>query len=61
MIPKVLVPRLTKWWSQHGSKLLSGLHEAIMNLDGSFGLELRLGVCGWVLVQNHELHEKRAP
>jgi len=25
--------------------LLSGLVEAFMDLDGSFGLELRLGVC----------------
>jgi len=25
--------------------LLNGLFEAIMDLDGSFGLELRLGMC----------------
>jgi len=37
--------------------LLSGLLEAIMDLDASFGLELRLGVCEWVLVQDHELHD----
>jgi len=34
----------------------SALLEAIKDLDGSFGLELRLDVCEWVLVQNHELH-----
>jgi len=28
--------------------LLSGLLEAIMDLHGSFGLKLRLGVCEWV-------------
>jgi len=37
--------------------LLSGLLEAIIELDGGFGLELRLSVCEWVLVQNHELHD----
>jgi len=37
--------------------LLSGLLEAIMDLDGRFGLELRLGVYEWFLVQNHELHD----
>jgi len=37
--------------------LLSGLLEAIMDLDRSLGLELTLGVCEWVLVQNHELHD----
>jgi len=37
--------------------LLSGLLEAIMDLDGSFGLELRLGVCEWVLLQNHKLYD----
>jgi len=37
--------------------LLSELLEGIMDLDGSFGLELRLCVSEWVLVQNHELHD----
>jgi len=37
--------------------LLSGLLETIIELDGGFGLELRLSVCEWVLVQNHELHD----
>jgi len=37
--------------------LLSGLLKANMDPDGSFGLEPRLGVCEWVLVQNHELHD----
>jgi len=37
--------------------LQSGLLEAIIELDGSFGLGLRLGVCECVLVQNHELHD----
>jgi len=33
--------------------LLSGLLEVIMDLDGSFCLELRLCVWEQVLVQNH--------
>jgi len=56
---RLLAPRLAKWFDEVNidQSLLSGLLEAIMDHDGSFGLELRLGVCEWVLVQNHELHD----
>ena len=63
----LLAPRLqsdlmkpTIWWSLNGSKLASGLLQAIMEFGWSFGLGLRLSV---VLVQNHVawfLHLRRA-
>jgi len=40
-----IMVKSTLWWSQHGSKLTSGLLEAIIELGGSFSLRLRLGVC----------------
>jgi len=54
----MLTPRLDKLFDEVNmdQSLLIRLLDAIMELDGSFSLELRLGVCEWVLVQNHELH-----
>jgi len=55
----LLTPRHTKCFDEVNmdQNLLSGLLEAIMELDESFGVELRLGVCEWALVQNHQLHD----
>jgi len=37
--------KLTIWWSLHGSKIARELLQAFMEIGGSFGLGLRLGVC----------------
>jgi len=45
---KMLTPRVAKWFDEVNmdQSLLSGLLEAIMDLDESFGRKLRL--CVWV-------------